>query len=105
MTKRLRKEIMVRSKSRNKFNNSRTRVNLQNYRKQRKANKCTKVLRNAKQQYFNNLSCKKVLWSLKNSARPSNKSKTANTIILHENNNNQIKRKYHILWTNTSQIW
>ena len=90
MTKRLRKD-MVRSKLRNKFNNSRTRVNLQNYRKQR--NKCTKVLRNAKQQYFNNLNCKKsitVTKKFRKTLKPqlSNKSKTANTIILHENNNN-----------------
>ena len=44
MIKRLRKEIMIRSKLCHKFNKSHSCVNLQNYRKQR--NKCTKVLRN-----------------------------------------------------------
>ena len=53
MTKRLRKEIMIWSKLCNKFNKSRTGVDLQNYRKER--NKYTKVLKNAKQQYFNPL--------------------------------------------------
>ena len=88
MTKRLRKEIMIRSRLRNKLDKSRTCANLQNYRKQR--NKCTKVLRNAKQQYFNRLNSKSItdtkkLWK---SVKPlfSNKSKTGNTIILHENN-------------------
>ena len=47
-TKRVRKEIMTRSKLRNKFNKSRASVNLQNYKKQR--NKCKKVPRNGKQQ-------------------------------------------------------
>ena len=50
----------------NKFNKSRTSVNLQNYREQR--NKCTKVLRNAKQQYFNNLNSK-ILRTPKNSGK------------------------------------
>ena len=88
MTKRLRKEIMIRSKLRNKFSKSRTCVHLQNYRKQR--NKCTKVLRNANQQYFNNLNSKiitdtKKFWK---TVKPlfSNKRKTANTIILHKYN-------------------
>ena len=58
MTKRLRKEIMIRSKLRHKFNKSHTCVNLQNYRKQR--NKCTKVPRKAKQQYLNNLNSKSI---------------------------------------------
>ena len=53
MTQRLREEIMISLKLRNKLNKSRTSVNLQNYRKQR--NKYIKVLRNAKQQYFHNL--------------------------------------------------
>ena len=71
MTERLRKEIMIRSKLCNKFNKSRTYVNLRNYRKQR--NKCTKVLRNAKQQYFNNLNSKnstdtKTFWKLTQSS-------------------------------------
>ena len=85
MAKRLRKEI-TRLKLRNIFNKSHTCVNLQNYRKQR--NKCTKVLRNAKQ-YFNNLNSKRIKDTKKfwKTVKPlfSNISKTANTIILHEN--------------------
>ena len=88
MTKRLRKEIMIRSRLRNKLDKSRTCANLQNYRTQR--NKCTKVLRNAKQQYFNRLNSKSITDTkkLRKSVKPlfSNKSKTGNTIILHENN-------------------
>ena len=87
MTKRRGKQIMVRLKLRNKFNKSRTGVNLQNYRKQR--NKCTKVLRNAKQQYFNNLNCERITYTKQfwKTVKPlfSNKSKTANTIIPHKN--------------------
>ena len=71
MTKRLRKETMIRSKLRNKFNKSRTCANLQNYRKQR--NKCTKVLKNAKQQCLNNLNSKSIT-DTKN--RPSARSIT-----------------------------
>ena len=88
MTKRLIKEIMIRSKLRNKFNKPHTSVNLQNYKKQR--NKCTKVLRNAKQQYFNNLSSKSLTDTKKfcKTVKPlfSNKIKPANTITLYENN-------------------
>ena len=58
MRKSLRKQIMIRSKLRNKLNESRTSINLQNYKKQR--NKCIKVLRNAKQQHFNNLNSKSI---------------------------------------------
>ena len=58
MIKRLRKGIMTRSKLCNEFNKSRNSVNLQNCRKQR--NKCTKVLRKEKQQYFNNLNSKNI---------------------------------------------
>ena len=46
VTKSLRKEIMVRSKLRNKFNKSFISVNRQNYKKQR--NKCVKALKHAK---------------------------------------------------------
>ena len=58
MRKSLRKQIMIRSKLRNKLNESRTSINLQNYKKQR--NKCINVLRNAKQQHFNNLNSKSI---------------------------------------------
>ena len=114
ITKRLRKEIMIRSKLHNKFNKSRTSANLQNYKKQR--NKCTRVLRNAKQQYFNNLNSKnttdtKRFWK---TVKPllSNKSKTANTITLNENNriikdNNKISHtlnKYFAHLTSTLKL-
>ena len=46
MTKILKKEIMIRSELRNKFNKSCTCINLQSYRKQR--NKCKKVSGKAK---------------------------------------------------------
>ena len=79
---------MIRSKLGNKFNKSRANVNLQSCRKQR--NKCTKVLRNAKQQSFNNLNSKRIRDTKKfwKSVKPlfSNKRKTANTIILQKNN-------------------
>ena len=75
MTKGLRKESMIRSKLRKKYNKFCTSVNLQNYRKQR--DKYTKVLRNGEQQYFINLNSKSIT---------DTKSKTANAIILHENN-------------------
>ena len=79
---------MIRSKLRNKFNKSRTCVNLQNHRRQRK--KYTKVQRKAKQQYFNNSNSKSITDTKKfwKTVEPlfSNKGKTANTIILHENN-------------------
>ena len=57
MTKILKQE-MIRSKLLIKFNKSCICVNLQNYRKQ--SNKCTKPLRKAKQQYFNNLNSKSI---------------------------------------------
>ena len=63
-------------------------INLQNYRKQR--NKCAKVLRKVKQQYFNNSNFKSITATNKfwKTVKPlfSNKSKRANTIIFHENN-------------------
>ena len=49
---------MTESKLRNKFNKSRSSVNVQNYTKQ--MNKCPKVLRNSKQQYFNNLNSRSI---------------------------------------------
>ena len=87
ITKRPRKEIMTRSKLCNKFSKSRTCVNLQNCKKQ--WNKCTKIIRNTKQQYFNNLNSKSITDTKKfwKTVKPlfSNKVKTANTIIIHEN--------------------
>ena len=87
MTNRLRKEITIRLKLRNKFNKSRTSANLQNYKKQR--NKITQILRNSKHQYMNNLNSDSITDTKKfcKNVKPmfSNKSKTTNTIILHEN--------------------
>ena len=84
MTTRLKKEIIIRSQLCNTFNKSRTSVNFQNYKKQR--NKCTKVLWNTMQQYFNNWNSKNITDAKKfwKTVKPffSNKSKTANTIIL-----------------------
>ena len=59
-----------------------------NYRKQN--NKCTKPLRKAKQQYFNNLNSKSItdakkFWKTVKRLF-SNKNKTVNTIIIHEDN-------------------
>ena len=78
---------MTRSKLRNKFSKSGTCVNLQNCKTQ--WNKCTKIIRNAKQQYFNNLNSKSItdtkkFWKTVKRLF-SNKVKTANTIIIHEN--------------------
>ena len=110
MTKRLRKK---RLKLFNKFNKSRTGINLQNYRKQ--GNKCIKVLQNAKQQYFNNLNSKSITDAKKfwKTMKPlfSNKNKTANTIILDKNNriikdNKQISHmnKYFTSLTKTLKL-
>ena len=100
MTKRLRKQIMIRSKLRNKINESRTSINLQNYKKQR--NKCIKVLRNAKQQHLNSLNSKSITDTNKfwKAVKPllSNWSKTTNTIILRKNNR-LIKDNQKILHT------
>ena len=94
---------------RNKFNKSRTCVNLQNYRKQR--NKCTKVLRNTKQQYFNSLNSKSITDTRKfwNTVKPlfTNKSKTADTTILHEKNqiikdNKKISQALNMYFTKLS---
>ena len=78
---------MIRSKLHNKSNKSRTSVNFQNCKKQR--NNFTKVLRNAKQQYFNNLnpSCITDTKKFGKTMKPvfSHKNDPANTIILHEN--------------------
>ena len=84
MTKRRRKETMIRSKVRNKFNKSLTSVNLRNYKMQR--NKFTKILRNTKQQYFNNLLRIADTKKFEKIVKPffSKKSKTANTVILHK---------------------
>ena len=58
MTKELRKEIMLRSKLRNRFNKERNHINWCNYKRQR--NYCLSILRKSKKEYFNRLSMKQV---------------------------------------------
>ena len=59
MTEELRKEIMKRSKLRNKFNRNRNRENWYNFKFQR--NYCVNLLRKTKKQYYENLSVKNVM--------------------------------------------
>ena len=58
MTKELRKEIMLRSKLKNKFNKERNHINWYNYKRQR--NHCLSILRKSKKEYFNSLNMKQV---------------------------------------------
>ena len=58
MTKELRKEIMLRSKLKNKFNKERNHINWCNYKRQR--NYCLSILRKSKKEYFNSLNMKQV---------------------------------------------
>ena len=58
MTKELRKEIMLRSKLKNKFNKERNHINWCNYKRQR--NHCLSILRKTKKEYFNSLNMKQV---------------------------------------------
>ena len=82
MTKRLRKEIMKRSKLRNKINFTLACICKT---MESKGKNVQKLLRNAKQQYFNNLNFKSITDSKKfmNAVKTlfSNKSKTANIIM------------------------
>ena len=59
MTKELRKEIMKRTKPRNKFNRNRNHENWCNFKFQR--NYCVNLLRETKKQYYENLSVKNVM--------------------------------------------
>ena len=86
MNKTLRKAIMTRSKLKRRYNLDRTTINFENYKKQ--CNICVNLLRKSKKQYFNsidvkNLADNKMFWK---TIRPkfSNKCKTANKIILVE---------------------
>ena len=86
MTKQLRKEIMVRSKLRNEFNNSRTSKNWKIYKQRR--NKCLSILKVTKTNCFKNLNTKvitdnKKFWS---AVKPlfSDRSNTMNTTVLYE---------------------
>ena len=58
MTKALRKSIMLRTQLRNKYNKERSQSNLNTFRKQR--NKCVKLLRKAKFEYYKNLNLKDI---------------------------------------------
>ena len=59
ITKELRKEIMKRSKLRNKFNRNRNHENWCNFKFQR--NYCVNLLRKTKKQYYKNLNVKNVV--------------------------------------------
>ena len=79
MTKELRKEIMLRSKLKNKFNKERNHINWCNYKRQR--NHCLSILRKTKKEYFNSLNIKqvsdnKLLWK---SAKPFFNDKVSNS--------------------------
>ena len=86
MNKTLRKAIMTRSMLKRRYNLDRTTINFEKYKKQ--LNIYVNLLRKSKKQYFNNTDVKnltdnKKFWKI---IRPkfSNKCKTANTIILVE---------------------
>ena len=81
---------MTRSKLKRRYNLDRTTINLGKYKKQR--NVCVNLLRKSKKQNFNNIDVKnvtdnkrfwKTIWP-----KFSNKCKTANTIILVEDEKN-----------------
>ena len=87
MTKDLRKAIMLRSKSRNKFNKDRTTAALQAYKRQR--NVCTSLLRKTKREYYESLnpsviSDNKQFWKI---VKPffSDKVTTSDNITLLQN--------------------
>ena len=58
MTKELRKEIMLRSKLKHKFNKERNHINWCNYKRQ--FNHCLSILRKTKKEYLNSLNIKQV---------------------------------------------
>ena len=89
MTKELRKEIMLRSKLKNKFNTERNHINWCNYKRQR--NHCLSILRKTKKEYFNSWNMKQVsvnqlFWK---SAKPffHDKGSNSSKITLVEENN------------------
>ena len=88
MTKELRKEIMVRSKLRNAYNNKNTLLCKLAYKRQR--NKCTSLLKRTKREYYKNLNPSliadnKIFWK---TVKPffTDKVTTCDNIILLENN-------------------
>ena len=89
MTKELRKEIMLSSKLKNKFNKERNHINWCNYKRQR--NRCLSILRKTKKEYFNSWNIKqvsdnKLFWK---SVKPffSDKASNSSKITLVEENN------------------
>ena len=86
MTKALRKAIMLRTQLRNKYNKERTQSNLNTFRKQR--NKCVKLLRKAKFEYYKNLDLKDISDNRKfwKTVKPlfSDKVQTNSSITLNE---------------------
>ena len=87
MNKTLRKAIISRSKLKRRYNLDRIIINFENYKEQR--NICVNLLRKSKKQYFKNIDLKNVKDNKKfwKTITPkfSNKCKTANIIILVEN--------------------
>ena len=89
MTKEKRKEIMLPSKLKNKFNKERNHLNWCNYKRRR--NRCLSILRKTKKGYFNSLHIKqvsdnKLFWK---SVKPffSDKESNSSKITLVEENN------------------
>ena len=89
MTKEMRKKIMLRSKLKNEFNEERNHINWGNYKRQR--NRCLRILRKTKKEYFNSLNIKqvsdnKLFWQ---SLKPfySDKGYNSSKITLVEENN------------------
>ena len=87
MMKKLRKEVMTRSRLRNKHNKNRTYENWSNYKKQ--CNIYTSILKKTKSDYFNIIDIKNITDNKRfgTSVKPlfTDKSKTCNSIILNEN--------------------
>ena len=89
MTKELRKEIMLRSKLKNKFNKKGNHINWCNYKRQ--SNRCLTILRKTKKEYFSSLNTKqvpdhKLFWK---NGKPffSDKASNSSKITLVEENN------------------
>ena len=86
MTKALRKAIMLRTQLQNKYNKERTQSNLNTFRKQR--NKCVKLLRKAKFEYYKNLNLRDISdnWKFWKTVKPlfSDKVQTSSSITLNE---------------------
>ena len=83
------KEVMLRSKLKNKFNKKRNHINWCNYKRQR--NRCLSILCKTKKEYFNSLNIKQVsdnkpFWK---SVKPffSDKGSNSSKITLVEENN------------------